>query len=65
MDDANFTTKTAIAALLKLYAQIKWTEEIIATKDNLKSGNPTSFFDKVFDSQMNKAIKDTDRHYQR
>ncbi len=65
LDDANFETSTATAALLRLYAQIKWTEGILAAKDTMRSGPADTFFDRVFASQINKAIVETDGHYER
>ncbi len=64
LDDANFSTKTADSAILKLYTNIKWIEEILEMADKLRAGPPTSFFDKVFDSLMNKYIQETEVHYE-
>jgi len=65
LDDANFETKTANAALLRLYAQIKWTEDTLNAKDTLRSGSAYNFLDRVFAAQINKAIAETDVHYER
>jgi len=64
LDDAKFETKVATTDLLRLYAQIKWTEETISTIDTLRAGPPTNFFDKAFESQINKSIKETEIHYE-
>jgi len=64
LEDANFTTDGADSAVLRLYTQVKWTEEILAAKD-LREGPPTSFEDRVFTSLINKAIQETDKHYER
>jgi len=65
LDDANFETKTANAALLRLHAQITWTEETIKAKDTMRAGPADTFLDKVFASQINKAVVETDAHYER
>jgi len=65
LDDANFETSTATAALLRLYSQIKWIEDILAVKDTMTSSEAHTFFYKVFASQINKAIVETDVHYDR
>jgi len=64
LDDANFSTKGADNAILRLYTQIKWAEEIIASKD-LRTGSELIFADKVFDSEINKIIKETESHYEK
>jgi len=62
LDDANFSTKTANAAILRLYTQVKWIEEVLAAKD-MRSGPASTFMDRVFENQINRAIIDTDTHY--
>jgi leucyl-tRNA synthetase len=64
LEDANFETKTATAALLRLYVQIKWVDEILAAKD-MRTGPPTSFLDRAFAAQIDKAIIETAGHYER
>lgn len=63
LNDANFETKSADAIVLKLWKEIKWIEEMLASTD-LRSG-PSTFADKVFESQINQAIEETDKHYER
>jgi leucyl-tRNA synthetase len=65
LEDANFTTEGADAAILKLYTQIKWTEETLAAINELRDGEPSSFDDRVFASLINKCIQETDHHYER
>jgi len=62
LEDANFTTEAADNAVLRLYTQIKWTEEIVAATD-MRQGPPNTFEDRVFESQINWAIVETDKHY--
>eukprot|EP01114_Cavostelium_apophysatum_P006251 TRINITY_DN1749_c0_g1_i1.p1 TRINITY_DN1749_c0_g1~~TRINITY_DN1749_c0_g1_i1.p1 ORF type:complete len:679 (-),score=245.98 TRINITY_DN1749_c0_g1_i1:43-2079(-) len=64
MDDANFSTEVADNAILKLYTQIKWTEEVLAAKD-LRTDDEMIFADRVFESEMNQLIKETEQHYER
>jgi len=63
LEDANFTVETADSAILRLYTQIKWTEEVLSEK--LRDGEPNTFDDKVFDSLINLAIVETDKHYEK
>jgi leucyl-tRNA synthetase len=64
LEDANFETKTATAALLRLYVQTKWVDEVLASKD-MRTGPPTSFLDRAFAAQIEKAIVETAGHYER
>jgi len=62
LDDANFLAATADGAILRLYAQIKWIEEILAAKDLREN---EEFADRAFDAEMNKLIRQTEVHYER
>ncbi|KAL6050311.1 leucine--tRNA ligase, variant 2 [Balamuthia mandrillaris] len=64
MEDANFANETADTAVLRLHAQHEWTKDILAKLDSLKEGEPTGFFDLVFQSEINKAIKQTAEFYE-
>jgi leucyl-tRNA synthetase len=63
VEDANFETSMADNAVLRLYTQLKWVEEVLANKDKLVKGPPNRFADLVFDSQINRAITLTDAAY--
>jgi len=65
LDDANFSTKSADSAILRLYTQLKWTEDILANKSKLRTGELSTFADKVFANEINRAIRDTDMHYEK
>jgi len=65
LEDSNFATATADTAILRLFTQIEWIQETLANKDKLRSGPPTSFMDRVFESLIAKAIVETDKHYQK
>ncbi|PZC79873.1 hypothetical protein B5X24_HaOG215741 [Helicoverpa armigera] len=62
VEDANFVENTADAAILRLYTFIEWVKEIIATKSTLRTGEH-NFHDKVFVSEMNTKINQTDENY--
>ncbi|CAB3235804.1 unnamed protein product [Arctia plantaginis] len=64
VEDANFVESTADAAILRLYTFIEWVKEVIATKSILRTG-PHNFHDKVFVSEMNTKINQTDENYSR
>lgn len=59
MDDANFEKTSANAAILRLTKELTWIEEILASKEKLADGPPTTFFDKVFENEMNLAVHRT------
>lgn len=62
VEDANFVENTADAAILRLYTFIEWVKEIVATKSTLRTGE-YNFHDKVFVSEMNTKINQTDDNY--
>ncbi|XP_068628221.1 leucine--tRNA ligase, cytoplasmic [Battus philenor] len=62
VEDANFVEATADAAILRLYTFIEWVKEVVATKSNLRTGK-YNFHDKVFVSEMNAKINQTDENY--
>ncbi|XP_050416526.2 leucine--tRNA ligase, cytoplasmic [Patella vulgata] len=66
IEDANFVEKMADAGLLRLYAFLDWVKEVLSTKDTFRSGPASeyTFNDKVFISEMNKAIQSTKEYYQ-
>jgi len=62
-DDANFSEAEANSGVLRLYTQVQWVQEILASLDTLRTGPITSFPDKVFESAINKTINETDHFY--
>ncbi|KAF8927224.1 leucyl-tRNA synthetase [Dissophora ornata] len=62
-EDANFEDGTANAAILKLYTLLEWIQETLATKDQLRTGE-YNFYDRVFDSHMNKLVNQTEIDYE-
>jgi leucyl-tRNA synthetase len=63
MDDANFVFETANSAILRLTKELTWMEEVLAAESSLRTGAATSFADRVFDNEMNVAIKVTEDNY--
>ncbi|XP_046369849.2 leucine--tRNA ligase, cytoplasmic-like [Haliotis rufescens] len=65
VEDANFVEKMADAGVLRLYTLLEWVKEILANQDTLRKGPPSAytFNDKVFISEMNKAIAETKANY--
>lgn len=65
VEDANFVEKMADAGLLRLYTLLDWVKEMVAVRNDLRSGPPESytFNDKVFLSEINKSILETQAHY--
>ncbi|KAK9735186.1 hypothetical protein RND81_04G189200 [Saponaria officinalis] len=64
VDDANFVFETANAAILRLTKEIAWMEEVIASEAALRSGPPSTYADRVFQNEINLAIKSTEQHYE-
>ncbi|XP_041972979.1 leucine--tRNA ligase, cytoplasmic isoform X2 [Aricia agestis] len=64
VEDANFVEVTADAAILRLYTFIEWVKEVLANTSELRKG-PYNFHDKVFVSEMNTKILQTDEYYNR
>ncbi|KAK9673508.1 hypothetical protein RND81_12G171800 [Saponaria officinalis] len=64
VDDANFVFETANAAILRLTKEIAWMEEVIASETSLRSGPLSTYADRVFQNEVNLAIKLTEQHYQ-
>jgi len=65
LDDANFTDVTANAAILRIYTLIEWINEILSAPIPADEDEPYNFADRVFDSQINKAIVETYENYEK
>ncbi|XP_014217285.1 leucine--tRNA ligase, cytoplasmic [Copidosoma floridanum] len=64
IEDANFDERNADAGILRLFTFIEWVKEIIAApKSTFRQGKPSTFNDKVFDSEINLKIKETGENY--
>eukprot|EP00123_Amoebidium_parasiticum_P011673 comp20847_c0_seq1/m.27562 comp20847_c0_seq1/g.27562 ORF comp20847_c0_seq1/g.27562 comp20847_c0_seq1/m.27562 type:complete len:1047 (-) comp20847_c0_seq1:394-3534(-) len=65
VEDANFALTTVNAAILRLYTQLEWTKEFLASKETMRTGPATMFHDKVFENAINLAIAKADHAYSR
>ena len=63
LGDANFVFETANAAILRLTKELTWMEEVLAAESSLRTGPPSTYADKVFENDMNIAIKLTEKAY--
>jgi len=62
LDDANFVIAVVNSQILKLTKEIDWVKETLAMAGELRTG-PFTFFDRLFENQLNKTILATDKHY--
>ena len=65
IEDANFQEAVAEAGILRLYTFLEWTKETLEKKNSLRTGPCDTFNDRVFISEMNKAIVETEKNYDR
>ncbi|XP_017485590.1 PREDICTED: leucine--tRNA ligase, cytoplasmic-like [Rhagoletis zephyria] len=65
VEDANFVVSTADAGILRLYTFIEWVKEMLASRALLRKGEPDTFNDKVFISEMNLKTRETDENYRK
>jgi len=63
VEDANFVEKVADSAILRLYTFLQWSKENIEAQNTLRSGPLNDFSDKVFESEMNRCILNSDEAY--
>lgn len=63
IEDANFVESMADAGILRLYNFIEWVKEVLTLKDTFRQGEPSTFNDKVFESEMNLKIQETGESY--
>ncbi|KAF3574778.1 hypothetical protein F2Q69_00060569 [Brassica cretica] len=63
LGDASFVFETANAAILRLTKELTWMEEVLAAESSLRTGPPSTYADKVFENDMNIAIKLTEKAY--
>jgi len=65
MDDANFETTIANAAILRITKELVFIEEALAPQSGLRDGEPTALFDRSFDNAINIAIAQAKEAYDR
>lgn len=64
VEDANFLRETANMGILRLYNQVEFYQEMVRDKDSLRQGDPDRFHDRVFQSEINRAIELTRAAYE-
>ncbi|KAL5787066.1 hypothetical protein ACOSP7_004015 [Xanthoceras sorbifolium] len=64
VDDANFVFDTANTGILRLTKEISWMEEVLAAESSLRTGPPSTYADRVFENEINIAVKMTEQHYE-
>lgn len=67
IDDANFSGNNANKAILRLYTEIKFVEEImdLCKSKQLIEGPPDRIYDRFFINDINIAIEQTKKHYEK
>lgn len=65
VEDANFVEAVAEANLLRLYAFLDWCKETVENKSTFRADDSPieTYADKVFQSEINKTITETKKHY--
>ncbi|PKA48447.1 leucyl-tRNA synthetase [Apostasia shenzhenica] len=63
MDDANFVSETANAAILRLTKEIAWIEEVLSAESSLRAGPPSTYADFAFSNEIKIAVKLTEQNY--
>ena len=56
LDDANFETTTANAAILRLTKELAWVEEMLAPGAGLREGGAPTLQDRVFANEIAIAV---------
>jgi leucyl-tRNA synthetase len=62
LEDANFSSDTVNAGILRLTKELDWFLEVIQGQDSLRTGDK-DFFDNVFLNEISQSIVNTDRAY--
>ncbi|PKI83407.1 leucine--tRNA ligase [Malassezia vespertilionis] len=67
IEDANFEEKTANANILRFHTLIDWCTDMMGKvkSGDLRTGPRDSFWDRMFENEMNAAIKATQDAYER
>ncbi|KAJ1558521.1 cytosolic leucyl tRNA synthetase, partial [Nowakowskiella sp. JEL0078] len=63
IEDANMVEKTANDAILRLFTEKEWYEEILSNVSNLRNGE-YKWHDRVFNEEMNRVIQETKSAYE-
>ncbi|XP_055960534.1 leucine--tRNA ligase, cytoplasmic-like [Mercurialis annua] len=65
VDDANFVSGTANSAIFRLTRELSFMEEDLAVDSYLRVGPPSTYADRVFENDINLAVKLTEQNYQK
>ncbi|KAI9804687.1 MAG: cytosolic leucyl tRNA synthetase [Piccolia ochrophora] len=64
VEDANFEESVANSSILRLYTLREWCEETLKDKASLRTGAKDSFWDEIFENEMNGLVEETRQHYE-
>jgi len=64
VEDANFMTSVADAGILRLFTLVEWVKDVLGEAGNTLRDKEDSFHDRVFRSEMNKLLLETEANYQ-
>lgn len=67
IEDANFEEKTANANILRLHTLLLWCEEVLSEAEvgKLRTGSERTFWDRVFENDVNSYITQVEALYER
>lgn len=65
VEDANFAVSSAEGGILRLYNLVEWVKEMLSTDANLRDDCRQNFHDRVFISEMNAKVVETERNFDR
>jgi len=64
IEDPNFTTDNADNGILRIHTLVEWCMEMVKERPNMKTGPAVSFSERVFDTCINKLVRECDEAYQ-
>ncbi|XP_076046408.1 leucyl-tRNA synthetase [Oratosquilla oratoria] len=65
IEDANFETDVADNGVLRLWTLMELVKELLAEKDTMRKGESTVIIDRMFASEMDAKIRETDENYKK
>lgn len=63
VEDANFEETVANQIILRLYTLKQWCEEVVKDQ-TLRTGDADSFWDELFENEMNILVQEARQHYE-
>jgi len=63
IEDPNFTTENADNAILRIHTFVEWCMEMATERSNIKTGPAVSFAERVFETSINKLVRECDEAY--